>query len=57
MLEAAWAWIREDWPVRAPALMTNAALDHQIATIEAVGLTRRFSYDREKGMYTSLVYS
>ena len=36
--------------------MTNVALEHQVATIEAAGLTRRFSCDREKDLYTNLVF-
>ena len=37
--------------------MTNAKLDHQIATIESLGLTRRFGYDRDKDMYTSHAFA
>jgi hypothetical protein len=37
--------------------MTNEKLEHQIATIESLGLTRRFDYDREKDMYTSNAYA
>jgi hypothetical protein len=29
----------------------------QIATIESMGLTRRFDYDRDKDMYTSYAYA
>ena len=39
-----------------PVVMTNQHLDHQIATIESLDLTRRFEYDREKDMYTSYAY-
>jgi hypothetical protein len=38
-------------------LATNAKLDHQIATIESLGLTRRFDYVRNKDMYTSHAYA
>ncbi len=56
LLAGVWQWIHDAWSVQTPVLMTNVALEHQIATTEAVGLTRRFSYDREKDLYTNLVY-
>jgi hypothetical protein len=37
--------------------VTNEKLDHQIATIESLGLTRRFDYDRAKDLYTSYAYA
>jgi hypothetical protein len=40
-----------------PAIVTNEKLEHQIATIESLGLAQRFGYDREKDMYTSYVYA
>ena len=56
LLAAVLAWIERDWSVTAPVVVTNDALDTQIASIESVGLTRRFDYDRDKDMYTNLVY-
>jgi hypothetical protein len=38
-------------------IITNEKLDHQIATIESLGLVRRFDYDREKDLYTSHAYA
>ncbi len=56
LLTAVNEWIREAWSVSNPVVMTNEALTRQIATIESVGMTRRFDYDREKDMYTNHVY-
>ncbi|MEM9465962.1 MAG: hypothetical protein AAGA90_11345 [Actinomycetota bacterium] len=56
LLEAVLEWIRTDWSVSSPVVMTNEALEHQIASIESVGLVRAFDYDRDKDMYTNLVY-
>jgi hypothetical protein len=50
-------WLRDDWPVERPVVMTNERLEHQIATIESLGLIRRFDYDREHDMYTSHAYA
>lgn len=57
LLEALLDWLRDAWPFERAAIITNEKLDHQIATIESVGLTRRFSYDRDKDMYTSFAYA
>jgi hypothetical protein len=57
LLEAVLAWIRDDWALERPVIITNEQLDHQIATIESLGLTRRFDYDRDKDMYTSHAYA
>ena len=57
LLEGVLGWLRDDWSVTSPVIVTNEKLDHQIATIESLGLTRRFDYDREKDMYTSYVYA
>lgn len=57
LLEAVLRWLRDDWTLERCVIMTNEKLDHQIATIESLGLTRRFDYDREKDMYTSYAYS
>ena len=46
LLEAVLGWLREAWSIERPAIITNEALDHQIATIESLGLTRRFDFDR-----------
>ena len=56
LLEAVLDWLRDDWSLERPVIVTNEKLDHQIATIESLGLTRRFDYDREKDMYTSYAY-
>jgi hypothetical protein len=37
--------------------LTNEHLDHQIATIDSLGLARRFDYDRDTDMYTSHAYA
>ena len=57
LLEAVVSWLRDDWAFEAPVIITNERLDHQIATIESLGLTRRFDYDRDKDMYTSHAYA
>lgn len=57
LLEAVLGWLRDDWSLEGPVIMTNEHLDHQIATIESLGLTRRFDYDRDQDMYTSHAYS
>jgi hypothetical protein len=56
LLEAVLGWLRDDWSLERPVIMTNEQLDHQIATIESLGLTRRFDDDRDKDMYTSHAY-
>lgn len=57
LLEAVLGWLRNDWSIERPVVITNEKLDHQIATIESLGLTRRFDYDRDKDMYTSYAYA
>ena len=57
LLDAVLGWLRDEWSLERPVIMTNERLDHQIATIESLGLTRRFDYDREKDMYTSYAYT
>jgi RimJ/RimL family protein N-acetyltransferase len=57
LLEAVIGWLRNDWTLERPVIITNEKLDHQIATIESLGLTRRFDYDRERDMYTSYAYA
>ena len=57
LLETLLSWLHDDWPLVRPVIITNEKLDHQIATIESLGLTRRFDYDRAKDMYTSHAYS
>ncbi len=56
LLEAVLGWLRDEWAIERPVVLTNEKLDHQIATIESLGLTRRFDYDREKDLYTSYAY-
>jgi hypothetical protein len=56
LLEAVLDWLRDGWSLERPVIVTNE-LDHQIAAIESLGLTRRFDYDREKDMYTSYAYA
>ena len=57
LLEAVLRWLREDWSLERPVVVTNEKLDHQIATIESLGLTRRFDFDRDKDLYTSHAYA
>ncbi len=57
LLEAVLGWLRNDWPFERPVILTNEKLDHQIATIESLGLTRRFDYDRDRDMYTCHAYA
>ena len=57
LLDAVLGWLRDAWSFERPVIMTNERLDHQIATIESLGLTRRFEYDRDKDMYTSYAYA
>ena len=57
LLDAVLGWLRDAWTLERPVIVTNARLDHQIATIESLGLTRRFEYDRERDMYTSYCYA
>ncbi len=56
LLDAVLGWLRDDWSLRRPVIVTNQHLEHQISTIESLGLTRRFDYDREKDMYTTYAY-
>lgn len=57
LLDAVLGWLHRDWSLKRPVVITNEHLDHQIATIESLGLTRRFDYDRAKDMYTSHAYA
>ncbi|MGI9612060.1 MAG: GNAT family N-acetyltransferase [Acidimicrobiales bacterium] len=57
LLEAVLEWFRNEWSLERPVVLTNEHLDHQIASIESLGLTRRFDYDREKDLYTSYAYA
>ncbi|MCB0990239.1 MAG: GNAT family N-acetyltransferase [Acidimicrobiales bacterium] len=57
LLEALLEWFGSDWSLERPVFVTNESLDHQIATIESLGLVRRFDYDRAKDMYTSHAYA
>jgi RimJ/RimL family protein N-acetyltransferase len=57
LLDAVLAWLRDDWALQRPVIMTDEQLDHQIATIESLGLTRRFDSDRDRDMYTSHAYA
>ena len=57
VLDAVLGWLREDWSLKRPVIITNEMLEHQIATIESLGLTRRFDYNRDKDMYTSYAYA
>ena len=50
-------WLRDDWSLERPVIITNEKLDHQIATIEGLGLTRRFDHDRDNDMYRSHAYA
>lgn len=57
VLEAVLRWLRDDWSIERSVIITNEHLDHQIATIESLGLTRRFDYDRERDMYMTYAYA
>ena len=57
LLEALLGWLRDAWSFDRAVIVTNEHLDHQIATIESLGLTRRFDYDRDRDMYTSHAYA
>jgi RimJ/RimL family protein N-acetyltransferase len=57
VLGAVLDWLHHDWSLKRPVIITNEHLHHQIATIEGLGLTRRFDYDRNKDMYTSHAYA
>lgn len=57
VLDAVLDWLHHDWSLERPVIVTNEHLHHQIATIEGLGLTRRFDYDRAKDMYTSHAYA
>ena len=57
LLDAVLAWLRNDWALARTVIITNEQLDHQIATIESLGLTRRFDYGRDNDMYTSYAYA
>ena len=57
LLDAVLGWLRDAWSLERPVIMTNERLDHQIATIESLALTRRFDYNRDKDMYTSYAYA
>jgi GNAT superfamily N-acetyltransferase len=57
LLKAVLAWLQDNWAVEQPVVITNERLDHQIETIESLGLTRRFDYNRDKDMYTSHAYA
>jgi RimJ/RimL family protein N-acetyltransferase len=57
LLDAVIRWLRDDWSFEQAMIVTNESLDHQIATIESLGLTRRFEYERDKDMYTSYAYA
>ena len=57
LLDAVLAWLQDNWALERPVIITNERLHHQIATIESLGLTRRFDYDRDKDMYTSHAYA
>lgn len=57
LLAAVLNWLKGDWSFQLPVIITNSKLDHQIATIESLGLTRRFDFVRDKDMYTSHAYA
>lgn len=57
LLQAVLDWLRDDWSMERAVILTNEHLDHQIATIESLGLTPRFDYDRDNDMYTSRAYA
>lgn len=57
LLQAVLAWLQDAWTFDRSVIVTNEALTHQIATIESLGLTRRFDYDRDEDLYTSHAYA
>lgn len=57
LLQALLSWLDDRWSLERPVIVTNEKLDHQIATIESLGLVRRFDYDRDNDLYTSHAYA
>ena len=57
LLESLLGWLRDEWSIERPVVLTNEKLEHQIATIESLGLTRRFDYDRDRDLYTTYAYA
>jgi len=57
VLESVLDWLHRDWSLVQPVIITNEHLTHQIATIESLGVTRRFDFDRDRDMYTSHAYA
>lgn len=57
LLQSVLGWLQDHWALERPVIVTNQKLDHQISTIESLGLIRRFDYDRSKDMYTSHAYA
>ena len=45
-------WLRDDRALERIVIITDEHLRHQIATIESLGLTRRFDDDRDEDTYT-----
>lgn len=56
LLRSVLDWLQDDWSIERPVVLTNEHLDHQVATIESLGLTRRFDYDRDRDLYTTYAY-
>ena len=56
LLDALLGWLRDAWHLELPVVLTNEKLHHQIETIESLGLTRCFDFDRDKDMYTTYAY-
>lgn len=56
LLDAVIDWLDDVWAIEQWVVLTNEHLDHQMVTIESLGLRRRFDYDRDKDMYTSHGY-
>jgi RimJ/RimL family protein N-acetyltransferase len=57
VLDAVLRWLHNDWSFERPMIVTNERLAHQITTIESLGPTRRFEYDRDKDMSMSYAYA
>ncbi|MEO0492491.1 MAG: GNAT family protein [Actinomycetota bacterium] len=57
VLEAVVRWLRDDWSLGPFVVVTNEALDHQIATIESLGLRRAFDFRRDRDLSTSQAYA
>ena len=57
LLEALNTWFEEDWPLGPHLIVTSESFAQQVATIERVGMQRRFRYNRPTTDDTYLAYA